>query len=319
RLSSGQPQQDQNTSMDSGVSDRDKTLLTDGSKSRKIKKENTSTDARTVVDPSYSNSKAYEAPKQEPANRKVEPEKPKSASIYGSGRKRLIIRGAILVGALILILLVLFGGGGTKNAERTLPDYIEFPETKTDNATEPAAEKPQTPTTPQQQAQVPPQAQEQEPVNVQEPAPSIINTKASLMITSTPESALYIDGEYKGKTPLDLKELDINRKYQIELKLDGYNTISKFFTLRKAGSNRLDFGLSPQLNSGKSHLSLEIQPPVKIYIDGVLVSNFRSLYMYEIQPGEHTVRLLNDKAEIDTTIQVNVPKGEHVKKDITLR
>jgi hypothetical protein len=41
--------------------------------------------------------------------------------------------------------------------------------------------------------------------------------------------------------------------------------------------------------------------------------------MYEIQPGDHTVRLLNDKAGIDTTIQVNVPKGEHVKKDITLR
>ncbi len=327
RLSSGQPQENQNTSMDRGVSDRDKTQLTDGSSSRRVKKENTSTDARTVVDPSYSDSKAYEAPKQEYFDKKAEPEKPRPLSIYGSGRKRLIIRGAILVGALILVLMVLFSGGETKdktkdtakNTERTVPDFIEFPETKTENTTEPTS-TPQTQTPVQPQEEPAPTSEPvKEPTPVQEPTPSIINTKASLMVTSTPESSLYIDGEYKGKTPLDLRELDINRKYQIELKLDGYNTISKFFTLRKAGSNRLDFGLSPQVSSDKSHLSLEIQPPVKIYIDGVLVSNFRSLYMYEIQPGDHTVRLLNDKAGIDTTIQVNVPKGEHVKKDITLR
>jgi hypothetical protein len=77
--------------------------------------------------------------------------------------------------------------------------------------------------------------------------------------------------------------------------------------------------LTPIRGTGVSYLSLDVEPPVLIYVDGKLVSNYRSLYMYEVGPGTHIVRFVNEKMRVDHTMRIPVGKGEQVKKNITLR
>ncbi|MEI6080480.1 MAG: hypothetical protein WCQ53_07590, partial [bacterium] len=83
--------------------------------------------------------------------------------------------------------------------------------------------------------------------------------------------------------------------------------------------NNLVLPLVPKAGSGVSYLSLEIEPPVLVYVDGRLVSNYKSLYMYQVDPGLHTVRFVNEKMRIDHTMKISVGRGEQVKRNITLR
>lgn len=330
KISSGESSSSANFTMASSgnVSDRDKTLLTDRSKNKNSEQE--ATGARTVVDPSYTGSKTYEVPQAVSDRAKETSYKPepiikhKKFSLYGNGKRRTLVRSLILGGALILILYALLGDSdkaGQVKEPRKAPE--EVPVTQSVQETLPPAPVAETEPIPAPTAtpEVTPVA---EPTPAPTPSPEqVVDQYASLHLSTVPASAsVFIDGVYQGRTPINLDRLDVGKRYKLELKAEGYNSVSKFFTLRKAEANKLDFGMSPvnvAQPSGKSYLSFEVQPPVKIYVDGTLVSNFRSLYMYEIEPGNHTIRLVNDKQDIDTTVDVNIPKGEHIKKDITLR
>jgi len=142
---------------------------------------------------------------------------------------------------------------------------------------------------------------------------------ASLSLTSTPISAdVIIDGVNRGKTPITLNDLSVGKRYELALSANGFETVTKYFTLRKENNN-LVLPLAPVQGGDTSYLTLNVEPPVLIYIDGTLASVYKSVYMKKIEPGVHEIRFINDKMKIDNTIHVNVGKGEQVKKNITLR
>ena len=97
KISSGESSQDINAG---DISDREKTLLTDRSKNQNVKQDTAGT--RTVVDPSYTGSKTYEAPRVA-----VEPQ-PRGNNVHGGIKKKTIVRMAILGLSLVLVLFVLF-------------------------------------------------------------------------------------------------------------------------------------------------------------------------------------------------------------------
>ena len=142
---------------------------------------------------------------------------------------------------------------------------------------------------------------------------------ASLSLTSTPVQAdVIIDGVNRGKTPITLNDLSMGKRYELALNANGFETVTKYFTLRKENNN-LVLPLVPAQGTDTSYLTLNVEPPVLIYIDGKLASVYKSIYMQRIEPGVHEVRFINDKMKIDNTMHVTVGKGEQVKKNITLR
>ena len=160
-----------------------------------------------------------------------------------------------------------------------------------------------------------PQPQERPVQNEQ----SFAGKTGSLSLSSVPVRAeIIIDGQSKGKTPLTLNGLALGKRYELALKAPGFETLTKFFTLRRENNN-LVLNLTPSQSSGKSFISIEAQPPSQVFIDGKLVANFESVYMFEVSPGAHTLRFINKKLDIDYSTSVNVSKGEHFKKNITLR
>lgn len=164
-----------------------------------------------------------------------------------------------------------------------------------------------------EQSQTPQQEIHQEQKQVQ-----VLGT-ASLSLASTPvRSEVIIDGVSKGMTPVSVNDLNIGKRYELILKADGFKTMTKFFTLRKENNN-LVLALNPLEGTGLSYLSLDVEPPVLIYVDGKLVSNYKSLYMYQVEPGVHNIRFVNEKMRIDHTMRVSISKGEKIKKNITLR
>ena len=178
---------------------------------------------------------------------------------------------------------------------------VQTPQVQTVKTTEPQ---------PKPQTQPQPQVQEQQVVAIR---------PASLSLTTTPvPSEVIIDGVSKGQTPVTLNDLSTGKKYELILKARGFEPVTKYFTLRKENNN-LVLPLTPIAGAGVSYLSLEIEPPVLVYVDGRLVSNYKSLYMYQVDPGLHMVRFVNEKMRIDHTMKISVAKGDHVKKNITLR
>jgi formylglycine-generating enzyme required for sulfatase activity len=68
-----------------------------------------------------------------------------------------------------------------------------------------------------------------------------------LSVATSPEDVtVYIDGEHRGRTPVDLR-LPPNVEYRVELTRPGYQTISRTLTLAPGGREQLDFELEPQL------------------------------------------------------------------------
>jgi len=102
------------------------------------------------------------------------------------------------------------------------------------------------------------------------------------------------------------------------MRAEGFETATKFFTLRRE-SNSLTLPLAPGENSSRSFISIDSQPPSQVFIDGKLAGNFKSVFMFEVAPGTHMLRFVNEKLHIDYSTDVKVSRGEHIKKNITLR
>ncbi len=248
--------------------------------------------------------------------------------VEAGSKRKLFVRVGLVAVLVILVGLVLLMPSKKKVAEQK----TATPEVA---AVEPALETtPEAPEVKEQPVQVaPPQPtpQPEQPVVAQpeptpapqpepEPAPRVYVDKAgSLTLSSEPVKAdVFIDGQAKGKTPLKISDLELGKKYELSLKASGFDTLTKFFTLRRE-SNNLVLTLTPSQTSGKSFISIDSQPPSQVYVDGKLAANLKSVFMYEVAPGDHTVRFVNKKLAIDYSTVIKVERGEHVKKNITLR
>jgi len=233
---------------------------------------------------------------QEPV---YEPEEP----FYQPPKKKRKTLMTILLTLTIILVAVLYFGGTKK--EGTVTKQV-------------AQQQPLQEATVQQPVQEPVQEAKPQPP-AEQPQAAEVATKGSLSLSTTPISAeVFVDDESRGKTPITLNDLAIGNRYQLTLKANGFESVSKYFTIRKERNN-LVLPLTPLVASGASYLSIDVEPPVNIYVDGRLVSSFKSLYMHPVTPGQHRVEFVNKNMKIDHTVRVDVGKGSHVRRTYTLR
>jgi serine/threonine protein kinase len=260
----------------------------------------------------------------------------------GSKRKLFIRVGLVAVVVVLLALAFLMPGSkkttaikeqttkafGAAIAEQAKQETPKPEQPQVAEETKPAIPKPEVQAQPgtKEEPAAQPQPQPAKPEAKEQAASQPVQTEQSfagktgnLSLSSVPVNAdVTIDGQSKGKTPLTLNGLVLGRKYELTLNAPGFETVTKLFTLRRENNN-LVLNLTPSQSSGKSYISVDSEPPSQVFIDGKLAANFESVYMFEVTPGAHTIQFINKKLDIDYSISVNVKKGEHFKKNITLR
>jgi len=310
----------------------DRTLLADSASNKKGDNEPT---RATVANSSVASSASIHEETQSSAPRPVRENTPAEINysksdikIVEAGNKRKMFLKFGLIAALVVLVSLIFlmpNNKKTKEQPKQITSQVPAFETPASEVKEikqakDVKQEPQ-PVAKTEPVQVPvaTPVPEPEPEQKAEVPPVYVGKIGSLTLASEPVKAdVLIDGVSKGKTPLTIKELELGKRYELSLRAEGFETLTKFFTLRRENNN-LVLTLTPSETSGKSFISIDSQPPSQVYVDGKLAANFKSLFMYEVAPGNHTVRFVNKKLEIDYSTAIKVEKGEHVKKNITLR
>ncbi|MBN1115502.1 MAG: serine/threonine protein kinase, partial [Oligoflexia bacterium] len=237
-----------------------------------------------------------------------EPEKERINLDFLTDKKNIITKLALAV-LVVVAVFILFGDYLKKDTpgqrldldggRQTVGDIVKQ---KTPEAVEAGPAQTETePVTGQDVYQAPEESRPEVP----ETQPDV---NATLYLTSQPAGAfVYLDNKRVGMTPLDLTDLKIGKRYNITLESDGYKKLSRYFTLKKRTSN-LSLTLSPVpgFAGTAGYLTLNVAPPVLIYIDGRLVSRFKSLSRFRVSPGEHLVRFRNKKTGIDYSLKIKV-------------
>ncbi len=128
--------------------------------------------------------------------------------------------------------------------------------------------------------------------------------QAKLSIFSVPEkSKVYINGTYKGLTPLVLNLTP--GAYEIKLSKQNYRNYTTSIILTPKENKTLKVELTPTFG----YLSVDSSPSgAKVYIDGNYAGE-TPLSDYKLSPGEHTVRIVKDGYE-EFTRKVTVSAGE---------
>ncbi|WP_198362270.1 PEGA domain-containing protein [Thermococcus profundus] len=125
-----------------------------------------------------------------------------------------------------------------------------------------------------------------------------------LLINSNPTGAsVYIDGEYKGKTPLNVTL--IPGDYILKVTLENYATVTRQITLLPGQNLTITISLTPKFG----YLNVYSTPnEAEVYVDGHIVGT-TPLAGYIISTGEHTIKLSKEGYE-DYTETVFITPGE---------
>ncbi|NJF26148.1 PEGA domain-containing protein, partial [Thermococcus sp. Bubb.Bath] len=135
---------------------------------------------------------------------------------------------------------------------------------------------------------------------------------AKLTINSTPEGAsIYIDGVYKGKTPLNVNLMPGD--HSLELTLENYTNVTKQITLSPGQNLTITISLTPKFG----YLTVYSKPSgAEVYVDGHAIGT-TPLTGYAISTGEHTIKLSKDGYH-DYTETVLINPGETKEVHATL-
>jgi diacylglycerol kinase family enzyme len=136
------------------------------------------------------------------------------------------------------------------------------------------------------------------------PAEAIV-LEMDVGIESNPDFAdVKIDGNYAGKTPLNLKLKP--GKYKVEISKPGYVKMEEFIEVEREGDNRFSFSLS------EFYVNLNIASNLndgEVYVDdmkvGQLVNGKMSL---RVKPGERVIKV--EGREESGQVKVNIPEIE---------
>ncbi|MCL0088559.1 PEGA domain-containing protein, partial [Dehalococcoidia bacterium] len=139
----------------------------------------------------------------------------------------------------------------------------------------------------------------------------------SLSITSEPSGAeVYVDGLFRGHTPLTLEELP-PRPYLLWVRLEGYEDWEKRVVVRAAETTSLLAELT-RLPPPAGSLSITSEPPgAEVYLD----DDFRGrtpLTLEELVPGSYELKLtLEGREEWDKTVLVRAGEITSVMAELT--
>lgn len=129
---------------------------------------------------------------------------------------------------------------------------------------------------------------------------------AKLSLSSSPSGAdVYINGDYRGKTPLTLNLSPGN--YSVTFRKEGYREETRYITLGEGESRSIHIDLKPL----RATLRLRTDPVgVDVYMDGRYAgTTSESGLTIVLDPGTYSIRLEKEGYETDS-FTVNLKAGE---------
>lgn len=136
--------------------------------------------------------------------------------------------------------------------------------------------------------------------------------EGTLNVNSTPKANLYIDGVYKGQTPLTLKLKEGNHK--IKISLSGYEDYEKSVNI--VANEEQNISITLKKIGSKSYLKIITKPKgVEVYIDKTLVG--LSDGTFEVKPGKHEI-ILRLEGYLDYLTEITIKEGETKTLEVTL-
>lgn len=165
---------------------------------------------------------------------------------------------------------------------------------------------------------------------------------STILFESRPPGArVFVDGRRLGTTPWTWEAAEAGKTYQIEYRLEGYQSVQAVLdapagggaeTLTRELPAKADVAAVPKDNSqggtatqgptpappttpdDVGRLSVQATPGwVKVYIDGAYVST-TPLFEHELPPGTHTIRLVHERQGIDRSDTVVIVAGQVSRK-----
>jgi len=140
---------------------------------------------------------------------------------------------------------------------------------------------------------------------------NLIPSAGVVKISTNPDNAdIYIDGIYKGKSPIFVFDL-ISGNHTVEIRKEMYTPYMTSFTLEPDQSADLVYDLAAQFAT----IGILALPEADIYIDGEIVGN--RIFSGRITPGTHTVEV-SKKNFVSQTKIIEVLKGDEFKLSFNL-
>ncbi|WP_332449293.1 PEGA domain-containing protein [Methanoculleus sp.] len=139
----------------------------------------------------------------------------------------------------------------------------------------------------------------------------------SIKVTSSPSGAyIYMDGVYKGRTPLTLSSVSA-KNHNIELDLAGYYDWRSTVSVSSGVTRYVDARLTPVSSTTTGAIDVVSYPAgANVYLDGALKGLTPSAGVYTISNvavGSHTIRVAMDGyLDYTTSVEVSGATTSHV-------
>ena len=136
---------------------------------------------------------------------------------------------------------------------------------------------------------------------IESPAPRL----GGVRISSEPSGAtVWIDGQVVGETPLDLGAVP-EGSHTIQITRPNFENFETTIDVSAGSTMPLGVDLKPIVGT----IAVIVEPEGMVYVDGVLVGrSVRGLARFEVAPGSHNLRVVNDELgtrEFDVDVRPN--------------
>ncbi|MDI6860464.1 MAG: PEGA domain-containing protein [Caldisericia bacterium] len=141
-----------------------------------------------------------------------------------------------------------------------------------------------------------------------------IKKEGVLIIKSTPSANVYINGKYRGTTPLKINLPE--GEYTLSLILEGYEKYEKVVKVYSEKEEVIEVNLKKLPITKKSYVVINSTPSkAEVYIDKKFVG--LSNGKFEVTPGKHEI-LLKLEGYLDYLIDIDIKEGETKELNIIL-
>jgi serine/threonine protein kinase len=179
-------------------------------------------------------------------------------------------------------------------------------------------EEPEQPESPEEPEVRPPPTQVRPPPVRDDPPPVQDPPAAapSISFTSTPRGAsVFLDGALAGRTPFTWTDGSAGASVRVEYRLSGYQSVSFSATVPDAGASSSESRTLEAVAEEPGHIAVNVSRGwAHIYVDGKKLDTTTPLANYELSPGNHTIRVVNEALGIDQSKQVTVESGGRTER-----
>ncbi len=146
--------------------------------------------------------------------------------------------------------------------------------------------------------------------------PGDVVAAPELTFHSSPGGAsVYVDGALVGRTPFTWTDGGAGASVRVEYRLGGYESVGFAAQVPEAGaSDTVSRSLKAEAKEPGT-ISVNVSRGwAHVYVDGAKLDTTTPLANFEVEPGRHTVRVLNEALGIDASKEVTVESGGRTER-----